>query len=310
MKKTVFLLTILLFSCILASCSEHPDETPTAVPETESFLAEPAPATPAPPEQPEPAPGAAEEIPVPEEAAEAEPDEPQLLFEDTFDGTELDVTKWQRCPEWDRQGSFCVWDDDMSYVDGEGNLVIRMEWDEDESRVRSGAVRTHGLFSAGYGYYEASIKFPYAPGTWGAFWMMAGNVASEDGSAADGVEIDIIESIGNDWGACNHALHWDGYGNAHKSVGSGELKNHGIYDGEFHTFGLLRSEEGYVFYIDGKESWKVSADKCDPCPEDGYLKLTCEAADWAGAGSAKSIKALPAEMLVDYVRVYSGPLTD
>ena len=80
-----------------------------------------------------------------------------------------------------------------------------------------------GMLLAGYGYYEASIKFPYAPGTWGAFWMMCGNVSGVDGSAADGVEIDIIESIGNDWGACNSALHWDGYGDDHKQVSSGEL---------------------------------------------------------------------------------------
>ena len=303
MKKTLFFLIFSLLTSALLSCGAQPAEEPSAVPETEAVSAEPA--------EPETEQSVPSEDPdaVPEEAEEPveaeEPAGPTLLFEDNFDGGKLDTTKWQRCPEWDRQGGSCVWDDDLSGVDGEGNLVIRAEWDETEKRMRSGAVRTHGLFSAGYGYYEASIKFPYTPGAWGAFWMMAGNVAAEDGSAADGVEIDIIESIGNDWGACNHALHWDGYGAAHKNVGSGELKNHNIYDGEFHTFGLLRSEDGYVFYIDGKETWNVSADKCDPCPENGYMKLTVESAEWAGAGSAKAIKALPAEMLVDYVRVYS-----
>ena len=43
---------------------------------------------------------------------------------------------------------------------------------------------------------------------------------------------------------------------------------------------------------------------CVPCPVDGYLKLTVEAADWAGAGKDASINALPADMVVDYVRVY------
>ncbi|MBQ7982062.1 MAG: glycoside hydrolase family 16 protein [Clostridia bacterium] len=242
----------------------------------------------------------------PETAAETEPIAPisNLLFEDNFDGTELDDSKWEQCPEWERQGALCVWDNDMSYLDGEGHLVLRAEWDAENNRVQSGAVRTAGLFSAGYGYYEASICFPTAPGTWGAFWMMCGNVSGEDDSAADGVEIDIIESIGNDWGACNSALHWDGYGDAHKQVGSGELYDHGIYDGNFHTFALERTEEGYVFYIDGAESWRAAADQCAPCPEDGYMKLTVEAADWAGAGSDACIAGLPAEMLVDYVRVY------
>lgn len=303
MKKTIVLLTLSLLSSALMSCNTQPAEEaePAEEPKLVSsdvLSAETAETVPEEPADISPA------------VEEEEPDEPVLLFEDNFDGAELDTGKWQRCPEWDRQGGACVWDDDMSYVDGEGNLVIRAEWDDEENRVRSGAVRTYSLFSSGYGYYEASIKFPYAPGTWGAFWMMTGDVSAVDGSAADGVEIDIIESIGNDWGACNHALHWDGYGDEHKSVGSGELKNHSIYDGEFHTFGMLRSEEGYGFYIDGEETWRVSAEECDPCPEDGYIKLTCEAAEWAGAGTDKSIKALPAEMLVDYVRVYSDLPTD
>ena len=239
-----------------------------------------------------------------EPAAETTPSDPNLLFEDTFDGTELDDDKWELCPEWDRQGGMDVWDNTMTSLDGSGHLVLRAAWDADEERVRSGAVRTNGRFHAGYGYYEASIKFPVAPGTWGAFWMMCGNVAGVDGSAADGAEIDIIESINNEANACNHALHWDGYGDDHKQAGPGQFFDKNIYDGQFHTFGLERTPEYYVFYIDGKETWRASADVCAPCPEDGYIKLTVEAAEWAGAGTDASISALPADMLVDYVRVY------
>ncbi len=241
-----------------------------------------------------------EEIPEPSE----EENGPELLFEDNFDGSSLDTTKWELCPEWERQGGMSFWDNDMVSLNGEGHLVLRAEWDEAAGRVNAGAVRTEGLFSASYGYYEASIKFPYAPGVWGAFWMMCGNVGSEANGAVDGVEIDIIESIGNDWGASNSALHWDGYGNAHKNVGSGEFK-YDIYDGEFHTFGLERTEDAYLFYVDGKQSWKVTSDKCDICPADGYMKLTLESAEWAGGGKPACIKALPAEMEVDYVRVYT-----
>ena len=244
--------------------------------------------------------------PVSEEIPESAEEEngPELLFEDNFDGSSLDISKWELCPEWERQGGMSFWDNDMVSLNGEGHLVLRAEWDEAAGRVNAGAVRTEGLFSASYGYYEASIKFPYAPGVWGAFWMMCGNVGSEANGAVDGVEIDIIESIGNDWGASNSALHWDGYGNAHKNVGSGEFK-YDIYDGEFHTFGLERTEDAYIFYVDGKQSWKVTSDKCDICPADGYLKLTLESAEWAGGGKPACIKALPAEMEVDYVRVYA-----
>lgn len=239
-----------------------------------------------------------------ETETEAEEADPALLFEDNFDGAELDSSKWERCPEWSRQGGIDVWDDSLSYLDGEGHLILRAEWNDEEKRIHSGAVRTYGLFSESYAYYEASIKFPVAAGTWGAFWMMVGSVENVDGSAADGAEIDIIESIGNDWNQCNHALHWDGYDVAHQKVGK-EMTDKNIYDGQFHTFGLWRTEEAYIFYIDGEETWRVSGDQCDICPENGYMKLTVEGADWVGAGTEASINALPADMVVDYVRVYS-----
>ena len=37
-------------------------------------------------------------------------DNPILLFEDNFDGENLDLTKWERCPEWKRGRGACVWD--------------------------------------------------------------------------------------------------------------------------------------------------------------------------------------------------------
>ncbi len=227
---------------------------------------------------------------------------PVLLFEDEFDGTELNPTLWERCPEWDRQDGVSVWSNEMSYLNGEGNLVLRAEWDEELEKVVSGAVRTYGLFEQGYGYYEASIKFPVVRGVWGAFWMMVGDVHNVENKSVDGVEIDIVESIGNRAGHCNQALHWDGYGSEHKKSANEMTECDYIYDGEFHTFGLWRTEEVYIFYIDGNEVWRTSGGGI--CPEDGYMKLTVEAAKWNGAGTKAAIKTLPADMLVDYVRVW------
>ena len=226
------------------------------------------------------------------------------LFEDDFNGNILNLTKWEKCPEWDRQGGNSKWDNDMSYLDGNGHLVIRAEWDEENDQVICGGVRTEGLFEGGYGYYEASIKFSVAEGVWGAFWIQCGDINNVDGSAADGVEIDIVESIHNENGVFNSALHYDGYGNDHVQIHSGYLNTVDIYDGNFHTFAVERTSEGYIFYVDGIETWRVTSDTCDPCPRMGYIKLTIEAAEWAGSGSQECKDALPIEMLVDYVKVY------
>ena len=226
----------------------------------------------------------------------------ELIFEDNFTGADIDPAKWSRCPEWVRCNGLCVWNNDMVRLDGEGHLVIRMEWDEENKRVRSGAVWTNGLFNSGYGFYEARIKFPVAPGTWGAFWQMLGNLNRP--TAEEGLEIDIVESIGNDSGRYQSVLHWN-YPDLHSFhiLREGDIN---IYDGKFHTFAVLRAEDSYTFYVDGLVSGHATSENCLPCPLDGYMLLSCEAAEWAGAGKQACIDALPAEMVVDYVRVYDG----
>lgn len=228
------------------------------------------------------------------------------VFDENFDGTVLNGKYWSFAPEWIRHDGGSIWDNSMTSLDGEGHLVLRAQWDEANQRVSCGAIYSKGLFEYGYGYYEASIKFPVIKGVWGAFWINCGNISAVGNGAKDGVEIDVIESILNDEGYYNSALHWDGYGNMHQSVNSGRLSGINIYDGNFHLFAVDRSERGYIFYIDGIEIWRVYSYSCSPCPEPGFLELSLEGTYGVGVGTEESISALPVEMLVDYVRVYEA----
>ena len=234
---------------------------------------------------------------LPESFGKAENTEAELVFTDDFDGTEIDFTKWRYAPEWTRN-DYCYWSNSMSVTDGEGHLATKMEWDAERNSLKSGALWSAADY--GYGYYEASIKFPQAYGTWGAFWMMCGDVWAE--SAVDGVEIDIVESINNQDGIYNHNLH-SNYGNLN-SLNPTNLYTADIYDGEFHRFGVLRSENGYFFYVDGKISSIAPYYIYEPCPVPGRMELTVEAADWAGAGTEECLAQLPSAMLTDYVRVW------
>ena len=38
----------------------------------------------------------------------------KLLFEDTFEGVDLNPEKWNRCPEWVRCNGLCIWNDAMT----------------------------------------------------------------------------------------------------------------------------------------------------------------------------------------------------
>ena len=221
----------------------------------------------------------------------------QLLFEDNFNGSVIDGSKWEKCPEWERQGA-SQWENDNSYVEN-GNLVLKITpHDTKENWVYTGAVRSKGKFERTYGYFEARLKFPVCDGTWGAFWLMYGSTSIVNGSGKDDTEIDIIESIFNIQGMANSALHWDGYGTGHMyEVESYSGTN--IYDGDFHTFAVEWKKDKYVFYVDNVEIWRTAAGGV--CQVPLYIKLTMEAAPWAGT---IDLLELPEFMLVDYVKVY------
>ncbi|MDY3792710.1 MAG: glycoside hydrolase family 16 protein [Oscillospiraceae bacterium] len=225
-----------------------------------------------------------------------------MTFEDNFEGTELDLSKWERCPEQRRQDLNNYWKDDMSYLDGEGHLVLEMSYDEETDRFNSGAVRTRGIFEQAYGYFEIRCTLNNVPGYWTAFWLMGDSVNSEKNGGKDGTEIDIYESPFYNEKKIQHTLNWDGYGSAHKS--EGKVVNADVYDGEFHTFGFLWTEDEYVYYIDGRETWRTDAQKAKgTCEVPLFLKFSAETGGWTGLPDKDM---LPDRIYADYVRVYSA----
>ncbi len=218
-----------------------------------------------------------------------------LTFEDNFEGTTLDPTKWKLCPEQKRQDAGGWWRDSMTKLDGEGHLILSA--DVVDGHPISGAVRSKGIFEQAYGLFECRLKFQRTTGFWGAFWLMCDEEWNIGNGAVDGAEIDIIESGEFPRGGVNHAIHWDGYGEHHRCV-SKIITAPELYDG-FHTYALEWTKTDYIFYIDGKETWRTNEPGI--CEVPVYLKLSCEFGTWAGEIKKDE---LPDCMVVDYVRVY------
>ena len=241
-------------------------------------------------------------------------DEGDLIWSDEFNGSgEPDPGKWDR-PEYNRRnndnGPDGWWSKEDSYLDGNGNLVIRVRRidnkneDSDSCDYSVGAIRTKYKFEQLYGRFEIRCKLPTQPGWWVAFWMMQGDVSSVGNGGVDGTEVDIMEAFG--WtNKINYAFHWDGYGDDHKSTGR-QLYPTGIREG-FHTFSLEWYPEMYVFYIDGEETWRSEGGGV--CNQPGYIKVTGELSteDWAINNywaQDPSGAVYPDSFIVDYVRVY------
>ena len=105
----------------------------------------------------------------------------------------------------------------------------------------------------------------------------------------------------------NVDFHWNGYGKE-------------LADGEFHRFGMHWDGEICIAFFDGrgigradliglgsKDNGKTPSR--GPCQKPGYMKLSCEAAVWAGAANQWEIDPTKEdEFVIDYVRVYEGTL--
>lgn len=225
----------------------------------------------------------------------------KLIFNDEFNGTQLDLSKW-KVLEYDeaRNGHWIAED---AYLDGNGHLVLRTKKDDD--RYTSGAITTEGgRFEHTYGYWECRCLLPKEIGHWPAFWIftekiMENPIIGDPGNT--GVEVDIAEFP---WRGdkVNQAIHWDGYGKYHKEKVTGALVIPGLSKG-FHTFGVEWTRSEYIFYIDGQESWRSSA-AVSHVPQ--WIKLSDEI-DWTEdtwAGDIRKATNLPDYFTVDYVRVY------
>ncbi len=220
-----------------------------------------------------------------------------LTFIDNFSRSELNTDNWEYCPDWQRQDRGGKWDPYCTAFE-DGKLVLSVIYDSIAGCYKSGAIRTKGIFEQAYGYFECSMRVQDVPGFWSAFWMMCGNVGNVGNDGVDGTEIDIMEAFNASNFGINHALHWDGYAEHHQSVGQSEHRED-LYDGEFHTYSMRWSPEGYKWYIDGELMWESSAGGV--CNQPGYMKVTLEVGSWAGE---IDIFDLPATVEVDYVRAY------
>ena len=218
----------------------------------------------------------------------------EMVWHDEFDGNEIDPTKWES-PEVERRGH--LWRAANAYLDGKGHLV--METSKVGERYASPCLRTRRKYEKAFGLFIARCKLPMEEGHWAAFWLHNDSVNRVGDEGRDGTEIDIMEWPYRD-GRVQHALHWDGYGEHHKSAG--HVSRHPeLLDGEFHTFALWWQPDQYVFYVDGKEVWRTDAGGV--CQVPLYIKLSVEIGDWAG--DIRKAR-LPDYFIVDYVRVYDA----
>lgn len=238
-----------------------------------------------------------------------------LTFQDEFEGSTLNLTKWQH--EFTGQRREAQYVDQASRLDGAGNLVIKT-WTEQNGTSRThytGAVSTLDRFEQTIGFWEARINWNDAPGMWSAFWihsvLMRDEIPPEHVDRPDviGTEIDVAEHrVQNSSGTnidsrIDLNVHWNGYGEFHES--RGYIVNGTDAGNGFHVYGLKWTLDSYTFYVDGLPKWTFNL-AISRVPQFAILSSEVEKG-WSGAPpvSYGSFNSSTTQMTVDYVRMWT-----
>jgi beta-glucanase (GH16 family) len=209
---------------------------------------------------------------------------------------------------------YCAWGDASSpcdparpnaFVASDGDLHI-VALQPTDGVYTSARLKTEGHLSffpgAGTLRIEARMKLPLGQGLWPAFWTLGNNIATDKWPACG--EQDIMEHINApnpDWIA----------GSLHGT--NGDTTDPAFSAADWHTYGILWSKGKISFYEDTPANIYATNTPADfsrpgavwPFDNGNAVFLLLNLAvggDWPKAPDATT--KFPAELLVDYVRVY------
>ncbi len=255
-----------------------------------------------------------------------------LTFEDNFDGTAVDKTKWT-LPDIKKadateetfpieiEGEKSWWGSPSVHVAKNASVeggFLKLKTDKPKEipealpqfkdiKYTTTVLTTFGKFTQKYGYFESRMKLPTTIGMWPAFWLMpdrgkeAGIWWKRQDTTNGGMEFDIMEYLVR-YGPYryNVAFHWDGYKKEHKAIGTEDIYTYTDKDG-FITSGLLWEPGKITLYCNGRVVGTWKNDRIASVPE--YIMYTMPIGGWGGNTNVDDSK-LPAYFIVDYVRVW------
>jgi len=252
----------------------------------------------------------------------------RMVWHDDFDGTTIDSKLWFRpaAGAWNYPGVITKSSDDNLFLDGEGYLVNKLTKDDKNTFLFNRGLVSK--YEKTYGYFEARVQFSTQPGWWTAFWLSGYPYGEGDDCFTFPQEFDIYEDFykpkkENDIQQCYHANAGLSFGSESKEYGGKvdiinckEIARRSLPKkiileqyGGWHTVALEWSPLEHIFYLDGKESFRMNYKQCPvttiplkiwvsgcfPTPKD-----TTSSIFYGVLNKAK----LPDQFKVDYVRVY------
>ncbi|HMU42512.1 MAG TPA: glycoside hydrolase family 16 protein [Ignavibacteriaceae bacterium] len=232
-----------------------------------------------------------------------------LVWNDEFTAANIDLTKWEHEVNGDGGGN-----NELQYYTNlptnsfieNGHLVIKAIYEDYQSRdFTSARMRTKYKGDWLYGRIEVSAKIPAGRGTWPAIWMLPTDW--EYGDWPSSGEIDIMEHVGYDPNVIHGSIHTLAYNHTIGTQKTAQLTVPTALT-SFHKYAIEWFEDHIDFFIDDTKYFTFTNENkgWQYWPFDKRFHLILNLAvggNWGGAEGI-DVAAFPANMEVDYVRIY------
>ncbi|PZG02943.1 glycoside hydrolase family 16 protein [Micromonospora deserti] len=230
-------------------------------------------------------------------AAPAQADPPRagytLVFNDDFDGTAVDESKWNY--RTDVKAYSAQRPQNVTVSGGLMSINLKQESYAGKDFTGGGLVSKQRFR---YGYYETRAKINDGSGWHSSFWLLAGDGSTtyspEARTEVDGFEIDSISPTN-----VHQGVHtWDGAG-VSGPYHPGSTYNTGVDLRQWHIWGFDWSETSVKFYLDGVLTYTVSYTPSQWTHDYVNIWLTSIA-----YGTIPDVSKLPSAVQFDYVRYW------
>ena len=233
-----------------------------------------------------------------------------LLWSDEFDGvagSPPDERSWRHetgRPGW-RNDELQTYTDATgnAFHDGDGNLVIRAL--RTPGGYTSARLRTKGLREFRYGRIEVRALLPTGAGLWSAIWALGSDIDEAPWPACG--EIDIVEHVGREPARIFGTLHCPG--RSGKDGVSGGLTVARPFDSGFRVFAVDWAPDAIDWSVDGSRYFttrRSELGKAWAFDHPFFLVINLAVGGWLGGAVAPETE-FPADMKIDYVRIYDRP---
>jgi beta-glucanase (GH16 family) len=242
-----------------------------------------------------------------------------LVWEDEFEGEEIDASKWTFEIGDGCDRGICGWGNnelqwytdrpENAYVSN-GRLIMRARKEIplylNEHLYTSARMVTKNKGDWKYGRIDVRAKLPFGDGLWPAIWMLPTDTIY--GIWPTSGEIDIMELIGSNPSQVLGTIHFGQDFARRRSVSAYYDLESGTFNDDYHVFSVLWSEDCIQFMVDGQKYGEPNT-RTTTLPggwpfDNAFHMILNIAVGGDLPGNPTSQTVFPQVMEVDYVRVY------